>query len=76
MTGNPNVLREYKTPDGFKLGRWQSSMRYAYQKGRLSKKHVRRLTKIGFVWHLIKDTSAGSRKPGSIEKSTERPIVR
>src|SRR5207247_9279542 len=56
MTGNANVLREYKTPDGFKLGRWQSQQRYAYQKGCLPKEHIQRLSKIGFVWHLIKES--------------------
>src|SRR5438093_5015941 len=53
MTGHPSALREYKTPDGFKLGRWQHAIHLP--KGRFSKKHIRRLTKIGFVWHLIKE---------------------
>jgi hypothetical protein len=51
-TGNPNVVRLYKTKDGFKLGIWQAFVRCKYQARTLAKEIIRRLEKIGFTWHL------------------------
>jgi superfamily II DNA or RNA helicase len=47
--GTPNALRNYKTPDGFKLGSWQYSQRVRYSKGKLTLDNVQRLQEIGFI---------------------------
>jgi hypothetical protein len=51
-TGNPNIVRLYKTKAGFKLGRWQAFVRCKYQAGTLAKDIIRRLERIGFAWNL------------------------
>lgn len=52
--GTPNAFNRYKTPEGFKLGQWQTVQRYHYRKGKLSPDKIRRLDKIGFKWELKK----------------------
>ena len=47
-TGDPNAPKYYKTPEGYKLGRWQGTQRYLYRKGKLSKERIEILEKIGF----------------------------
>ena len=47
-TGDPNAPKYYKTPEGYKLGRWQGTQRYIYWKGKLSTQRIERLEKIGF----------------------------
>jgi superfamily II DNA or RNA helicase len=49
-TGNPNVPTVYKTPEGFRLGRWQDSQRNLYKKENLSSDRIRCLEEIGFTW--------------------------
>jgi hypothetical protein len=53
-TGNPNAPIKYITPDGFKLGAWQTNRRSAYKTGKLSTDRIKMLEEIGFKWELKK----------------------
>lgn len=48
--GDPNAPQKYRTPEGYRLGEWQSYRRAAYAKKRLSPDRVKRLEEIGFKW--------------------------
>ncbi len=54
QTGNANVPKRYKTPDGFNLGWWQGTQRANYNDGILSADRIKRLEEIGFKWALKK----------------------
>lgn len=54
QTGSPNALQQYKTPEGYNLGRWQNTKREHYKKGKLDSDMVRMLKDIGFKWVLKK----------------------
>jgi len=54
-TGNPNATRFYETPEGFKLGFWQSRQIKKYKKGILSADAMQRLEKIGFIWERLEE---------------------
>jgi len=49
-TSNANAPHDYKTPEGFYLGRWQSNQRKNYKKNVLSHDKIKRLEDIGFKW--------------------------
>ena len=49
-TGNTNAPTIYKTPEGFRLGAWQSDKRNRYKKGKLSPDRIKRLEDIDFKW--------------------------
>jgi hypothetical protein len=51
--GNANVSVKYKTPDGYKLGSWQSMKRIQYKKGIIASDRIKRLSEIGFVWDML-----------------------
>lgn len=51
--GNPNAALKYKTPEGFKLGYWQSSIRCRYKNGALSAEKTEKFEKIGFIWNHL-----------------------
>lgn len=46
--GNPNAPKKYITPDGYRLGQWQNSLRQAYIKSKLTPERRKRLEEIGF----------------------------
>ena len=48
--GNLVVSADYQTADGFNLGIWISSQRYAYGKGKLPQEQVKLLEAIGMSW--------------------------
>ena len=54
--GHVLVPERYKTPDGFRLGRWVSMQRVAKSKGRLSREQIAKLDEYGFVWDAIQFT--------------------
>ena len=54
-TGNPNAPADYKTPEGFQLGSWQSNQRKHYKKGKLSPDRIKRLEEIGFTWERFEE---------------------
>jgi hypothetical protein len=49
--GDANATIDYKTPNGFKLGSWQSERRKSFKRNKLSPERIHRLEKIGFVWN-------------------------
>ena len=51
--GNANAPASYKTPDGFKLGYWQSERRTNFRTGKLEQDRIKKLEEIGFVWELL-----------------------
>ncbi len=51
--GNPNAPLKYKTPDGFKLGYWQSSIRCRYKNGALAPEKIKKFENIGFIWNHL-----------------------
>jgi Predicted helicase len=53
--GDANALQKYETPEGFKLGTWQSHQKVAYNKGTLENETIERLEKIGFIWDVFDD---------------------
>jgi superfamily II DNA or RNA helicase len=55
QTGDPNAPQRYKTPDGYKLGSWQSNQRNYYKNGKLDNERLRRLEKMGFKWVPLED---------------------
>ena len=52
--GDPSAPQSYKTPEGFKLGSWQSTKRQAYKQVKLSVERIKRLEEIEFKWQLKK----------------------
>jgi superfamily II DNA or RNA helicase len=48
QTGDANAPYEYRTTEGYKLGKWQSRQRDNYRRGKLSTERFERLEKIGF----------------------------
>ena len=54
-TGNPNVLKSYRTAEGFRLGEWQRFLRQRYRKGKLSPERIRQLEEIGFTWERLEE---------------------
>jgi len=50
--GNANAPLNYKTHEGFNLGRWQGTIRYTQRKGRLSAAKTEKLNEVGFVWDI------------------------
>jgi superfamily II DNA or RNA helicase len=54
-TSNPNAAFDYKTPEGYWLGKWQSHQRNLFKKGKISPDRIRRLEEIGFTWELFEE---------------------
>jgi hypothetical protein len=50
QTGDANSPKQYTTPEGFPLGRWQKHQKNYYIKGKLPEDKINRLEEIGFVW--------------------------
>jgi superfamily II DNA or RNA helicase len=50
---DPNASRGYETPDGYKLGSWQSNIRY--RKNKLTPDRIKKLEEIGFKWVIKKE---------------------
>jgi hypothetical protein len=48
--GNTNAPASYKTPEGYPLGLWQSTLRLRYKKSKLFSDRIKRLDEIGFTW--------------------------
>ena len=46
--GNLNIKEDYKTEDGFSLGKWKTRQRYKYHNNELSKEQIDKLNTIGF----------------------------
>jgi len=73
-TGNPNVPARYKTPEGYRLGDWQSHQRGNYKKGGLSPDRIRRFEEIGFTWDLLEEQfEKGFQETLLYEESTGNP---
>jgi hypothetical protein len=53
--GDASVPSDYRTENGFNLGKWCSHRRNDYRDGRLSPERVEKLQALGFVWNLVKD---------------------
>ena len=48
--GDLNIPKQYKTPEGLKLGRWLVAQRYNYHKGTLLAERKQALDKLHMVW--------------------------
>ena len=53
--GDANTPLRYKTSDGFSLGRWQSSQKSYYKKGKLESERIKQLEDIGLVWDQLEE---------------------
>ena len=51
-TGNANCSNDYKTKDGYPLGRWQQDQKDNYKNGTLSEERIKKLESIGFIWYV------------------------
>ncbi len=60
QSGNANAQRDYETPEGYKLGRWQHNQRG--RKHRLSSDKIQRLDEIGFNFDLKRSHSESFEK--------------
>ena len=59
-SGNLEVPRRYKTPDGYSLGNWIFTQRKVYaglQYGNLSQGRIKKLEQIGMIWNSVRDAS-------------------
>jgi hypothetical protein len=75
-TGNPNADVRHKTPEGFRLGTWQSHQRSNYRKGILSSERIERLEKIGFIWDILEEQfENGTQETLLYKNSTGNPNV-
>ena len=54
--GTANAPEVYKTPEGFKLGSWQSTQRQNFKNGKLEQDRIKKLEEIGFVWELLEES--------------------
>jgi predicted chitinase len=54
-TGNPNAPANYKTPEGYTLGTWQSTQRTRCKAGEISPERIKRLEEIGFTWERLEE---------------------
>jgi len=73
-TGNPNAPLNYKTPEGYRFGKWQSHQRQFYNKGTLSSDRIRQLEEIGFTWDLLEEQfEKGFQETLLYKKSTGNP---
>jgi superfamily II DNA or RNA helicase len=63
-TGKPNSSNSYTTPEGYRLGKWQSHQKERYKKGKLSPDRIKRLEEISFKWDIKKDQSEKLFKKG------------
>jgi hypothetical protein len=46
--GDSNAPQVFKTPEGYRLGAWQSNQRKNYKEDKLSHDRIQRLEAIGF----------------------------
>jgi superfamily II DNA or RNA helicase len=73
-TGTPNAIANYKTPEGYLLGSWQSHQRRNYRKGELLQDRIERFEKIGFTWDILDEKfEKGFRETLLYKKSTGTP---
>lgn len=49
--GNLNIIKEYKTEDGFELGVWLANQKAKYRQGKLKEEYVHKLEDIGIKWY-------------------------
>jgi len=54
-TDNANTYYNYKTPEGYPLGKWQSQQRTIYNKRNLSPNRIEKLENIGFIWDPLEE---------------------
>jgi predicted helicase len=57
--GDANAPANYKTPEGYWLGKWQVDRRRSFRKKKLSAERIRRLEEIGFRWNILLDRHDG-----------------
>jgi hypothetical protein len=50
--GDPNAPTNYRSVEGFRLGTWQSTLKYLCKKKRLPSDRIVRLEEIGFKWEV------------------------
>ena len=50
--GNTDVNINYRTEEGYALGRWVSNIRTAYKKGKLELRRIQLLNEIGMIWDV------------------------
>ena len=53
--GTVNVPYNYKTPEEFKLGKWQGHQRQNFKNGTLEQDRIKRLEGIGLVWDQLEE---------------------
>ena len=54
--GHSNVPQDFKTDDGFKLGKWVGQQRTQRRREKLSLNRVEKLNKLDFVWNVMGNT--------------------
>jgi superfamily II DNA or RNA helicase len=54
-TGNPNAPQNYKTVEGYQLGRWQGTQKASYKKRTIFPERIIRLEEIGFTWDQFEE---------------------
>jgi len=59
QTGHNQVPRQYKTADGFALGRWVVRQKEKAKQGNMSKENTKRLSSLGFVWQSKNKNDSG-----------------
>jgi superfamily II DNA or RNA helicase len=52
-TGISNAPHNYKTPEGYRLGIWQSNHKHKYKEGKLSPDRFKRFEDINFIWDIL-----------------------
>jgi superfamily II DNA or RNA helicase len=74
--GNSNAPINYKTSEGYQLGKWQSHQREHYRRGKLLPGRIERLENIGFTWKIFEEKfEKGFQETLLYKKSTDNPNV-
>ncbi len=55
QTGDSNARAYDITPEGYKLGSWQSKQRQRHRMGKVAPERIKRLEEIGFKWYLSEE---------------------
>jgi superfamily II DNA or RNA helicase len=55
ISGTSHAPYEYITPEGFRLGQWQTDIRQFYKKGNLASERIKKLEEIGFKWYRYEE---------------------
>ena len=70
--GHLAVPNNYICADGYRLGKWISNQRYAFQKSEkkgLQEEQIRELEKIGMIWSAKPGKISANHKNGWIDKN-------